>query len=175
LVFAQGQRARKRHNEVILARLRPGKDKLATALALYGPNHRRVVPDSDDVLAWVDREKHEVLRLELNSDGAIQSVTVSTLDPLLETAASRHVARARLPAKGLETGRGLALGDPRERVLQLYGPPGSKGPSTKQGRELELLFYAFDWAGSEVPQVMEITCERASRRVVEITLAFPSL
>jgi hypothetical protein len=37
------------------------------------------------------------------------------------------------------------------------------------------MFYAFDWAGSDVPQVMEVLCERATGRVVEITLAFPSL
>ena len=44
-----------------------------------------------------------------------------------------------------------------------------------EGRELEFLFYAFDWAGPEVPQVMEVTCERSTGRVVKITLAFPSL
>jgi hypothetical protein len=45
----------------------------------------------------------------------------------------------------------------------------------KGTRELELLYYAFDWAGSDVPQVMEISCERSTGKVLEITLAFPSL
>jgi hypothetical protein len=35
--------------------------------------------------------------------------------------------------------------------------------------------YQFDWAGSDVPQVMEVLCARDTGRVVEITLAFPSL
>jgi hypothetical protein len=41
--------------------------------------------------------------------------------------------------------------------------------------ELEFLYYAFDWAGADVPQVMEIHCARENGRVVEMTLAFPSL
>ena len=48
-------------------------------------------------------------------------------------------------------------------------------PATLDGREFELLFYAFDWAGSDVPQVMEITCDRKNGRVWKITLAYPSL
>jgi hypothetical protein len=51
----------------------------------------------------------------------------------------------------------------------------SPGPSVKGEHELELLYYAFDWAGSDVPQVMEILCARESGRVMEITLAYPSL
>jgi hypothetical protein len=42
-----------------------------------------------------------------------------------------------------------------------------------------LWYYAFDWAGADVPQVMEVLCTREADgkpgRVVEITLAGPSL
>jgi hypothetical protein len=42
-----------------------------------------------------------------------------------------------------------------------------------------LWYYAFDWAGPDVPQVMEVVCTREkdgqAGRVVEITLAAPSL
>ena len=72
-----------------------------------------------------------------------------------------------------KTSRGIGLGSTKGNVLAAYGPPQSSGPSTQSGRELELLFYAFDWAGPDVPQVMEITLERG--RVVQITLASPSL
>lgn len=41
--------------------------------------------------------------------------------------------------------------------------------------ELELSFYSFDWAGENVPQSMEVSCDDASGRVVEITLASSSL
>ena len=65
------------------------------------------------------------------------------------------------------------------RVIALYGEPNWRGPSTKDGRELELLFYPFDWAGPDVPQVMEVLCtpakEGKSGRVVEIMLAAASL
>jgi hypothetical protein len=61
----------------------------------------------------------------------------------------------------------------------LYGQPGSRGPSTKDGQQLELLYYAFDWAGPDVPQVMAVLCTPGSNakpgRVVEITLMAPSL
>ena len=64
-------------------------------------------------------------------------------------------------------------------VLKLYGEPDSRSPSTKDGQPLELWYYAFDWAGADVPQVMEVLCTREAEgkpgQVVEITLAGPSL
>jgi hypothetical protein len=42
-----------------------------------------------------------------------------------------------------------------------------------------LWYYAFDWAGPDVPQVMEVVCTKEQDGqpgyVVEITLAAPSL
>ena len=77
------------------------------------------------------------------------------------------------------TGRGLAADALASRVVELYGEPDSRSPSTKDGQQLELLYYAFDWAGTAVPQVMEVLCTVARDgkpgRVVEITLAAPSL
>jgi len=172
IVIAAAETPAKRHNEITLARLRPGRDRLAAAISLYGRNYRRVVSDSDDVLAWVDSRRRHVLRIELGEGGKIVSVTVSAIDPLLEDAGG---PKTSLPSKALAAGRGLSLGEPRDRVQKLYGPAASSGPSTQQGYELELMFYSFDWAGSEVPQVMEVTSERSTGRVVQITLAFPSL
>jgi hypothetical protein len=64
-------------------------------------------------------------------------------------------------------------------VIELYGQPGTRGPSTKDGQQLELFYYAFDWAGPDVPQVMAVLCtpEKSATpgRVVEITLMAPSL
>ena len=57
----------------------------------------------------------------------------------------------------------------------VYGEPDSRGPSTRQDEETEFLYYAFDWAGSEVPQVLEVTCNQKTGRVVQITLAAQSL
>lgn len=55
----------------------------------------------------------------------------------------------------------------------------SRSPSTKNGQPLELLYYAFDWAGPDVPQVLEVVCtapkDGTPGRVVEITLAASSL
>jgi len=57
--------------------------------------------------------------------------------------------------------------------------PDSRSPSTKDGQPLELMYYPFDWAGPDVPQVMEVLCTKEADgkpgRVVEITLAAPSL
>jgi len=50
-----------------------------------------------------------------------------------------------------------------------------RSPSPKGEQQLELLRCALDWAGPDVPQVMEMLCtpEKAGKpgRVVEITLA----
>jgi hypothetical protein len=78
-----------------------------------------------------------------------------------------------------KTGHGLAINDLATKVVELYGQPDSRSPSTKDGQPLELWYYAFDWAGPDVPQVMEVVCTREkdgqAGRVVEITLAAPSL
>ncbi len=58
------------------------------------------------------------------------------------------------------SGLGLRLGDSQDRVIGLYGEPNSSGPAAKNGQDLDLMFYQFDWAGSEVPQVMEVLCAR---------------
>jgi len=71
------------------------------------------------------------------------------------------------------------LQDACSRVTDIYGKPDSRSPSTRGGQQLELLYYAFDWAGPDVPQVMEVLCtpqkDGMPGRVVEITLAGPSL
>ena len=162
----------RRANEVTLAGLRPGRDTLATARSLYGEKRRTVPPVEGKVWTWEDACRRRALRVGADERGVIQTLTLSEgagdgncTDPAADPARSRH----------WKAGRGLTLGDLRQRVLQLYGAPNSTSPSVRGQQELELLFYAFDWAGSDVPQVMEVTCDRASGRVVEITLAFPSL
>lgn len=41
--------------------------------------------------------------------------------------------------------------------------------------KLELYLYKFDWAGPDVPQVMEVFCDASSQTVVEITLVTATL
>lgn len=156
-------------NELTLAGLRPGKDKLDDADARYKKKHRKT---EEGRHVWTDPCRKRALEIEVDEKGVIQSITVSSVGPFADCNGKlddvMHTAQ-------WVAGRGLKLGEPRERVFDIFGEPDSDGPSTKGNRELELMFYAFDWAGSNVPQVMEVLCERSSGRVVEITLAFPSL
>lgn len=77
------------------------------------------------------------------------------------------------------TGQGLRVGDACSQTVGLYGKPDSRSPSTKGGQPLELLYYAFDWAGPDVPQVLQVACtaekDGPTGRVVQITLAASSL
>lgn len=162
-------------NEVTLARLRPGSDTLALAEKRFGAKHRVTPAESDDSKLWADPCTGHTLRVEVEPNGVIQSVTVSSLGRKDPDCPGPTDGNGSLYADNLKTGRGLALGDSKKRVFALYGRPNSVVPSTLEGREFELLFYAFDWAGSDVPQVMEVTCEPESGRVRKITLASPSL
>ena len=112
------------------------------------------------------------MRIETDAKGVIQTVTLFRQDWPGDCG---RKTEGSVPGSPWKTGRGLALRDSKQRVIELYGEPNSMSPSVGHGQELELLFYAFDWAGSDVPQVMEVTCDRASGQVIEITLAFPSL
>jgi hypothetical protein len=161
-----------RGNETILAGLRPGRDTFAAAEKRF--KARDLSDDKDSgVKVWRDDCSGRAIRLELDAKSVIQSVTITSLDPQRGKCGEKRVDF--LDPKNWVTGLGLRIGDSQDQIVALYGEPNSSGPATKNGKELALMYYQFDWAGSDVPQVMEVLCARDTGRVVEITLAFPSL
>ncbi len=159
-----------RANELTLAGLRPGQDSVARAAQLnkqFGKG--KELPGDQRV--WFDACRDSSLTVDSDKEKRIQVIRVgfyccSTVD-------------CSVPPGPWKTGRGLRIGDAAAKVVQLYGEPDSRSPSTKDGQPLELWYYAFDWAGPDVPQVMEVLCTKEKDgepgRVVEITLAAPSL
>jgi hypothetical protein len=159
-----------RANELTLAGLRPGRDTLNRAMQLY----HTVDPKSstnDSQTVWLDTCARHTLTVDFDDDKKIQ---------VIRTGLNPTPANCRAVSMNVwKTGHGLGVGDTTARLSQLYGEADSKSPSTRDGQPLELWYYAFDWAGPDVPQVMEVLCTRESEgqpgRVVEITLAAPSL
>jgi len=158
-------------NELTLAGIRPGQDKLAGVEKSLSEHLQARPADGAGVHVWDEPCTGRRLTLEVDEAGVIQSVDVSTGNPHENCKPQKDEKRDALWV----TGQGLRLGDSTERIVEIYGPPNSSGPSIKQGRELQLMFYMFDWAGTAVPQVMEVTCDQSAGHVVEIMLAFPSL
>jgi len=168
---SQKQKSAKGTNEKTLAAIQPGRDKLSAVEKQFNERLRAEASETSGVHAWVDPCSGRRIALEVDRDGVIQTITVSG-------AQSHESCKSKVDPKHdplWSTGLGLRLGDASEHVVDLYGAPSSGGPSVKQGHELELMFYMFDWAGSDVPQVMEVSCDKETGRVVEIMLAFPSL
>ena len=161
----------RRANEMTLAGLRPGRDNAGVAIELYKKPSNRLA-EQGSLMVWGATCQKQTLSIDLDAAKKIQVVrTIETAWPLGDCAK---------PTLGLwRTGRGLRVGDSATKVAELYGKPDSRSPSTKGGQPLELWYYAFDWAGADVPQVMEVLCTRETDgkpgRVVEITLAGPSL
>lgn len=166
------QEPARRANETLLAGLRPGRDAFAVAEKRFKTKSRSEEPNSGSK-EWRDDCSGRSIRVELDAKSIIQSVTITTLGTPEGKCGDRRPDF--LDAKNWVTGMGLRMGDSQDRVVDLYGEPNSSGPASKNGQELALMYYQFDWAGSEVPQVMEVLCARDTGRVVEITLAFPSL
>ena len=163
----------RRHNELTLAGLRPGRSTISEALKKYKYAKRN---GNEDTLSSHDICFGQVLTITPDGD-EIQAIRVSDDN-------GGHMTEClyrdeKRPANRWVTGHGLEIGNSDSRVIDLYGEPDSRSPSTKNGKPLELLYYAFDWAGPDVPQVMEVVCTREKDgkpgRVVEITLAAPSL
>jgi len=162
-----------RINELTLAGLRPGRSTRTEALQLYkGREFGSPKASPADQLVFQDQCRDLALAMDLDARRTIQVIRVgfyccSTVDCFVAQPS---------PWK---TGQGLAIGDSPEKTAQIYGQPDSKSPSTQNGQPLELWYYAFDWAGPDVPQVMEVLCTREKDgqpgRVIEITLAAPSL
>ena len=159
-------------NETLLAGLRPGRDTIVVAQKRLKPKEL-----SDQSTAstkeWRDECSGRSIRMDIDAKAVIQSITLTTVGKQEGKCSDRRPDF--LDPKFWLTGLGLRMGDSQDRVVALYGEPNSGGPATKNGLDLDLMYYQFDWAGSDVPQVMEILCARDTGRVVEITLAFPSL
>ena len=166
------QTAPRRGNETLLAGLRPGRDTVAVAEKRFKVKNAPVEAGSTS-REWRDDCSGRSIRLELDAKSVIQTVTITTLGTQEGKCSDKRPDF--LDPRNWLTGLGLRMGDSQDRVVGLYGEPNSSGPASKNGQELELMVYQFDWAGSDVPQVMEVLCARDTGRVVEVTLAFPSL
>lgn len=160
-----------RTNELTLAGLTPGRDTIARARQLY----QKIDPHSvthDAQTVWLDPCRQQSLAIDFDSDHKVQVIRAT------QVPAADDCTPQTLPSPW-RTGHGLRIGDSAAKALQIYGEPDSRSPSTKGGQPLELWYYAFDWAGADVPQVMEIVCTRETlghaSQVTEITLAAPSL
>lgn len=175
-----------RNDELTLAGLRPGQDDFAKAQKLFRKPSLTKFDGTNPI--WHDTCRNQSLSIITDSDsGTIQEVRVSENNSKFAPATPSSTApesncgssvAANARSRWL-TGHGLLVGSSCSRTFELYGQPGSRGPSTKDGQQLELLYYAFDWAGPDVPQVMAVLCTPGSNakpgRVVEITLMAPSL
>jgi len=168
---SQKHNSDKGKNELTLASIQPGRDKLSAVEKALSDHLRAETSDSPGGHTWTDPCSGRRLSIEADRAGVIQTVTISSSN-------AHENCKSKVDPKKdplWVTGLGIRLGDLSEHVVEVYGAPSSGGPSVKQGHELELMFYMFDWAGSDVPQVMEISCDKETGRVVEIMLAFPSL
>lgn len=186
----------RRNDELTLAGLRPGQDDFAKAQKVFRKPSLTKYDGAN--LIWNDKCRNQSLSIITDPDsGTIQEVRVfennsrfaSGTPPstIAESGCTTAVGAsdagagkgAAAAASRWVTGHGLLVGSSCSRVLELYGQPGSRGPSTKDGQQLELLYYAFDWAGPDVPQVMAVLCTPGTSgkpgRVVDITLMAPSL
>jgi hypothetical protein len=168
----QEAEAPKRANELTLAGLRPGRDAVAIALKRFKAKYATGETGANS-RQWGDACTGRALLVDVDPHSVINGITVSSLIQQDGKCENRHFDALNM--KDWSTGRGLRLGDPRDRVTELYGEPSSSGPSQKASKELEFLYYSFAWAGPDVPQVMEIYCARDTGRVVEIVLTHPSL
>jgi hypothetical protein len=170
-----------RNDELTLAGLRPGRDDMTKAERLFRKPSATKYDGTNKI--WQDPCRHQLLSIIPDPDGTILEVRVAQANPSTNSnvgsASAEGCTSTSVSHSRWITGHGLVIGDACSRVIALYGQPGSRGPSTKDGQQLELLYYAFDWAGPDVPQVMAVLCtpEKNARpgRVVEITLAAPSL
>jgi hypothetical protein len=160
-------------DELTLAGLRPGHDKISAPAKEF----RDLERDSavTDAYLWGDICMHRELRVEADANGVVKPVTVgSKYKPdIMAKCAASVMDPKRL--KLIASGQGLQLGDACGRIEEIYGKAESRSPSVKGSDKLELYLYTFDWAGPDVPQVMEVSCDAASQTVTEITLAASSL
>jgi hypothetical protein len=165
---AQHADAPKPTNELTLAGLRPGRDSVANAFKRYKQKYL-VSKTNADSKEWRDTCTGHSLALAVDSRSVIQQVTVSALVPRDGNCDNRRFEFLNLDE--WVTGKGLRLGDSRNHVVELYGEPSSSEPVVRDDADFELLQFDFAASGPDVPQTMQVYCQRDSGRVVEITLS----
>ncbi len=173
LAIAAGAQQTGRVSELTLAGLRPGHDNLAAAAKRYKSKYMAPTSDASDLREWRDGCTGHVLALRINGSADIEAITVSALAASNGSCDDKRFDA--LDEKNWTTGHGLHLGDPQNRVTDLYGEPNSGGPQTKAFKDVELLRYNFAWAGADVPQTLSVYCDRDTGRVLEIELALTNL
>jgi hypothetical protein len=165
----------KRVHELTLAGLRPGKDALDKASKRFGKEFAINAPDEPNAHSWRINCSVDGLVVEAGSNGIIRNVTVSSHVPGRIGADCDDRVASRKFRSHFGTGRNLLLRDRCGRIEEIYEKAESRSPSVKGSDKLELYLYKFDWAGPDVPQVMEVSCDASSQTVVEITLAAATL
>ncbi len=167
---AQSSVSAHKANETLLAHVRPGRSTMKEAQQINGNPVSKEADRSSQT--WADACRKLNLQVEQDKTGRISVVRVSELFSTAD-------CFKKMTRTSWRTGHDLAVGDAAKKAVAIYGEPTSRSPSTKNGQPLELLYYAFDWAGPDVPQVMEVVCtapkDGSPGRVVEITLAASSL
>ena len=163
-----------RVNELTLAGLRPGHDTISAPAKEF----RELTLDAavTDAYLWGDICTHRELRVEADASGGIVK-TVSVASKYKPDVRAKCAASVMDPKrlKLIASGHGLQLGDACGRIEEMYGKAESRSPSVAGNDKLELYLYKFDWAGTDVPQVMEVSCDASSQTVAEITLAAATL
>jgi hypothetical protein len=162
-----------RVNELTLAGLRPGHDTISAPAKEF----RELTLDAavTDAYVWGDICTHRELRVEADASGGVKTVSVASKykPEIMAKCAASVLDPKRL--KLIASGHGLQLGDACARIEEMYGKAESRSPSVAGSDKLELYLYKFDWAGTDVPQVMEVSCDASSQTVAEITLAAATL
>jgi len=165
----------KRVNELTLAGLQPGKDVLEKATKKFGKEFTINAPDDPNAHCWRINCFVDGLIVEADPNGIIRNVTVSANVPFRIIADCDDRIASRKFRSQFGTGRDLLLRDRCGRIEEVYGKAESRSPSVKGSEKLELYLYKFDWAGTDVPQVMEVSCDASSQTAAEITLAVSTL
>ena len=178
LAMQAGSRAGglKRVNELTLAGLQPGKDRIEKASLKFGKEFNIKALEDPNSHSWpVDCFSGDLV-IEAGPDGLIRSITVSVSHVVYEMIVDcTDRSASRKFRRRFGSGRNLLLHDRCRRVEEIYGKAESRSPSVKGSDKLELYLYKFDWAGTDVPQVMEVSCDASSQTVAEITLAAATL
>jgi hypothetical protein len=164
----------KRVNELTLAGLRPGGDTIAKAQRQYEQPLRREALGDPNLFPVDDDCNNRMLAVNEAASGTVDSIAVGpTIGALvIECRPEAYFPRAK---DRWRTRYGWGVGSSCDSIEQMYGKAESRSSSVQGSDKLELHLYKFDWAGTDVPQVMEVSCDASSHTAAEFTLAAATL
>jgi hypothetical protein len=154
-------------NEIRLGGLQPGRDTLQS----FKRKVKREEPafDGSTEHSYYEICNYQTIDVYPDSTGRLTRISVTQVTERI-IADCTDKSYSRQARRWLGSGHDLLLGDTCQQAIEIYGKPASETSGAESNSVIKSMTYDFGWAGSKVPQAMQVECSIPENKVIKMTL-----